>query len=199
MRLICLAVLLVQAAFGQSGVYGFIRNRDATPLPGADVLVQSEASGARWKTTANAGGRYAVSALPSGRYKVTARLAGFRTVTRVGIVLEEQRGEPLDFEMDLTGLHQMITVVGARDDIDPSSGDSLLLTREGTGATLPVNGRDFRSSFDVMPGVAIVPAAVSDAGQFTSNGQRPSSHRSCRVCRTTRRSPGLWAAAPGRY
>lgn len=171
-----LLVLQTICAAEQSGIYGFIRNRSGTPLPDAEVLVQSEATGARWRTSADVDGRYSLPGLIPGRYKATVRLAGFRTVSRVGMVLASEKGEALDFEMDLIVLHQMITVTGSGDSVDPSSGESLLLTRDGPGSTLPANGRDFRSSFDVMPGVAVVPAAVSDAGQFTANGQRPNSN-----------------------
>ena len=68
-------------------------------------------------------------------------MPGFRTVSRVGVVLDVRQGLPLDFAMELLGLHEVITVVGGRDDMDPAGGDSLLVTRGSAGAALPANGR----------------------------------------------------------
>jgi hypothetical protein len=156
-----------------SGISGVVQDTSGHVLPDADVQVQSESTGARWRTRPDDRGQYSVAGLPPGRYKVTARMPGFRTVSKGGVALEANSGAKLDFAMELLGLHEVITVVGGRDEMDPSGGDSLLVTRNSPGATLPANGRDFRASFDLMPGVIITPAGVSDAGQFTSNGQRP--------------------------
>jgi hypothetical protein len=117
-----------------------------------------------------------VAALPPGEYKVTVRLSGFRTVSRVGVVIEDKQELRLDFSMELLALHEVVTVVGGRDDLDPSGGDSLLVTRGSPGGTLPTNGPDYRMLFDLLPGVVITPAGVSDGGQFTSNGQRPNAN-----------------------
>lgn len=157
----------------QSGIFGVVRDVTGHVLPDIDLQVQSESTGARWRVRSNDDGRYAVEGLPPGRYKVTVRMPGFRTVSRVGVVLDVRQGLPLDFAMELLGLHEVITVVGGRDDMDPAGGDSLLVTRGSAGAALPANGRDYRMLFDLMPGVVVTPAGASDAGQFTSNGQRP--------------------------
>lgn len=155
------------------GVSGVVHDFRAQVLPGAEVQVQSESTGARRKTRTDDEGRYAVAGLPPGPYKVTVRMAGFRTVARGGAILDAGQSLALDFSMELLTLHEVITVVSGHDEIDPSTSDSLLMTRTSPGATLPINGNDFRASFDLLPGVVITPAGVSDAGQFTSNGQRP--------------------------
>lgn len=173
---VCILSALLLTAAAHAGVRGTVRASSGVPLSNAQVLAQSESSGMRWKTLTDEEGRYTLAALPPGRFKVTARLPGFRTVTRIELVLDSSDATELDFRMELIALHEIINVTGTDADIDPSSGSTLLLIRDGKGAAVPSNGRDFRSSFDMMPGVAVVPAAVSDAGQFTSNGQRPNSN-----------------------
>ena len=168
-------------AIGQTAISGTVRDSRGEALAEVEVQVQSESTGARWKTSSDDSGRYSVAGLPPDHYKVTVRLAGFRTVARGGVALDAGAPQPLnfaslDFTMELLGLHQVITVVSGKDELDPSSGDSLLMTRASPGAALPANGRDFRASFDLMPGVVVTPAGVSDAGQFTSNGQRPNAN-----------------------
>jgi hypothetical protein len=173
--LLACAWLLCAALWAGDGsaVEGLVRDVRGRLMAGAEVRVQSESTGARWKCSTDDEGHFAFSALPPGLYKVTVRSPGFRTVTRGDARLAAGSTLALEFTLELLALHEVITVVSARDDIDPSAGDSLLLSRSSPGAALPVNGSDLRASFDLLPGVVITPAQVSDAGQFTTNGQRP--------------------------
>src|ERR1017187_2338094 len=103
MRLVLLVVcvLLDAALFAsdQSIIYGTVQDPSGQVLAGADVQIQSESTGARWRLTSDDTGRYSVAALPPGEYKVTVRLSGFRTVSRVGVVLEDKRSEEHTFEL----------------------------------------------------------------------------------------------------
>ncbi len=173
-----IAILFAMTATAQSpGISGFVRDLSGSVLLDADVRIQNEDTGARWKTRTGDTGRYSVEGLPPGKYKVTARVPGFHTVSRVGAVLDSTQGLSLDFAMELLGVHEVVTVVSDRDDAaDPSSSDSLLVERGSPGATLPANGSDYRMLFDLVPGVVVTPAGVSDGGQFSSNGQRPNAN-----------------------
>ena len=94
---------------------GRVEDASGHPLAIADVLVQSESTGARWRILTDDNGRYQVAGLASGRYKVTVRLPGFRTVSRVGAALESGATASIDFTMELLGLHEVITVESDRD------------------------------------------------------------------------------------
>jgi len=174
--LIALLLASAGAASAQGVISGTVRDTCGDALPEAEVQVQSESTGARWKTQSDDRGCYAISGLSPDRYKITVRLPGFRTVARGGVALDSAADLPLDFTLDLLGLHQVITVTGGKEELDPSTGESLIMTRTSPGATLPANGPDFRASFDLMPGIVVTPAGVSDGGQFTSNGQRPNAN-----------------------
>jgi hypothetical protein len=171
-----LTVLVRVSAQQRAGIFGAARDSVGHVLAGAEVQVQSESTGAIWKQPTDNAGAYSVAGLPPGRYKVTIRMSGFRTVSRVGVLVDSDSGLAVDFTMALLSLHDSITVVSTHDDIDPSRGDSLLMTRSSAGSTLPANGADYRMLFDLMPGVVVTPAGVSDGGQFTSNGQRPNAN-----------------------
>ncbi|HEV3201069.1 MAG TPA: carboxypeptidase-like regulatory domain-containing protein [Bryobacteraceae bacterium] len=174
--LIALLVAAAGAANAQGVISGTVRDTRGDALPEADVQVQSESTGTRWKTQSEDRGRYSISGLSPDRYKITVRLPGFRTVARGGVALDSAGHLPLDFTLDLLGLHQVITVTSGKEELDPSAGESLILTRTSPGAALPANGSDFRASFDLLPGIVVTPAGVSDGGQFTSNGQRPNAN-----------------------
>ncbi|HLJ44823.1 MAG TPA: TonB-dependent receptor [Bryobacteraceae bacterium] len=177
--LVILGLLLLGtpvAAADQNGVFGLVLDPSGHALPDAKVQVQSNDTGARWSTKTGNSGQYSVAGLAPGEYKVTVRSPGFRTISRVGAVLTPAAGLHLDFSMEIIGLHEVITVVSDREHLDPSIGDSLLVTRSSPGAALPSSGRDYRALFDLMPGTIFTPAGNNDAGQFTSNGQRPNSN-----------------------
>jgi hypothetical protein len=172
-----LTVLVRLSAQQNAGIFGAARDSSGHLLAGAEVQVQSESTGARWKQLTDGAGAFSIAGLPPGRYKVTIRMPGFRTVSRLGVLLDADTGLAIDFTMALLTLHDSITVVSTPDDLDPSRGDSLLMTRSSpAGSTVPANGADYRMLFDLMPGVVVTPAGVSDGGQFTSNGQRPNAN-----------------------
>ena len=159
-----------------TALWGQVEDASGHPLGNADVLVQSESTGARWRIRTDDNGSYQVAGLAPGRYKVSVRLPGFRTVSRVGAALEPDATARLDFTMELLGLHEVITVESDRDALNPAAASSLLLTRDSPGASLPANGGDYRVLFDLAPGVVFTPATQSDAGQFTASGQRPNAN-----------------------
>jgi hypothetical protein len=171
--MVLVALLAAAPAAGASVLSGQVADVRSRPLAGANIVVQSDSSGARWKTSTDQNGRYQIAGLARGRYKITVRLAGFRTVSRLGAVLESGEASRVDFALELLGLHEVITVESDRDALNPSTSSSLLLSRDGPGGALPASGGDYRVLFDLMPGVVITPATASDGGQFTSNGQRP--------------------------
>jgi hypothetical protein len=171
-----LALLPRAEAQQPASIYGSVVDSFGHVVVGAAVQMQSESTGARWRVQTGDAGRYSVAGLLPGRYKITIRMPGFRTVSRVGAVLDASSGLPLDFTLELLMLHDAVTVVSSRDDLDPSPSDSLLMTRTSPGADLPANGADFRMLFDLVPGVVVTPAGVSDGGQFSSDGQRPNAN-----------------------
>ena len=120
------AVLPYRLPAGEAtALSGQVQDVSGHSLAGADVLVQSQSSGARWRIRTDDNGRYQVAGLAPGRYKVTVRLPGFRTVSRVGAALESGETARVDFVMELLGLHEVITVESDRDALNPAAAPSL--------------------------------------------------------------------------
>lgn len=170
------AIAVYAAAAEMASVSGVIRTSHDRGLEGVEVQVQNELTGARWRTFSDQEGGYRFTGVPPGTYRVRARMPGFRTASRNGVAIVPADNISLDFGLEMIALHETITIASGEDEIDPAGGDTLILSRDAPGSELPSNGKDFRTSFDLMPGVIITPAGVNDAGQFTSNGQRPNSN-----------------------
>jgi hypothetical protein len=172
---------LASSLFAQQGgfITGTVHDRSGGVVAGAEVRVQSEATGARQKLSSDGSGRYTTSMLAQGTYKITIRSDGFRTITQPGMNVESGKALRADFVIDLLPLEQEVTVEAAPDDEDPAA-SGLAVSREPTQNnprnSLPVNGRDVHALFNIIPGATITPASISSGGQFTVGGQRPNAN-----------------------
>lgn len=156
-------------------IAGVVRERSGPLIPGAEVRIQSEITGARQKTSCDAQGKYVSSELQPGDYKITVRAQGFRTISATGVRVQPGHTREADFIIDLLPLVQEVTVESAHDENDPTA-SGLAVSRESSASALPMNGRDLHALYGLMPGAAITPAVSSDGGQFTVDGQRPNTN-----------------------
>src|SRR2546430_14442429 len=94
----CLAILvgflltaLPISMFGQTqttgSVSGSVKDQTGAFLPGVDVKVEQEGTGAVHDTISTEVGVYTVPLLPPGRYTVTFTLPGFQTIVNRGVVV----------------------------------------------------------------------------------------------------------------
>ncbi len=168
--------LLVAPLFlqGQTGgfLHGEVHDRSGFVLPGAEVRIQNEATGARQKIESDAEGKYDSAPLAPGLYRITVRRSGFRTVAQSGISVQPGRTRALDFLLDILPMQQEVTVEAHRDSSDPNAG-GLTVSRTSPQSTLPVNGRDLQALYPLLPGAITTPAPTSDGGQLSVTGQRP--------------------------
>ncbi|HUQ93039.1 MAG TPA: TonB-dependent receptor [Bryobacteraceae bacterium] len=155
---------------------GLIRDPSEAAVPAVSITVVNEETGFRRVTLSHADGGYIVASLLPGVYKITVRKEGFRTVVRLGVKLDVAQPARVDFILPLGSMQETITV----------EGDGALLHGEdssvGTLVThefiekLPLNGRGLLSLLELAPGTVVTPATRGEAGQFTTNGQRPNTH-----------------------
>lgn len=163
-------------AAGQGGfVAGVVRDRSGGPVAGAEVRVQSEATGARQKVYCDPAGLYMTSELAAGNYRVTVRRDGFRTVTRPDIAVTGGKQTMVDVTIELLPLQQEITVVASQSSEDPLV-SGVTVSRDSPGASTPANGHDVHAILSLMPGATMTPASLTSGGQFTVGGQRPNTN-----------------------
>ncbi len=180
-RSLYLCLLLAQAvsALLAASVGGFIsgvvRDRSGAVLPGVEVRIQNESTGAQQKISSDENGQFVSSELTPGHYRVVLRRRGFRTVSYPGLAVQTGQIHSGDFVIDLLPLQQEITVESARDTTDPTA-NGVTVARHSTANALPTNGRDLHAYYALVPGANLTPASTSDGGQFTVNGQRPNTN-----------------------
>jgi Carboxypeptidase regulatory-like domain len=117
--LVCVALLLPLAipAYGQGGaasaISGIVQDTAGGVIPGATVVVKSDATGTTFQAVTSSSGAYNVPSLSAGVYTVTVTLQGFKTAVYTDVRV--QSGVPTTVNAVLTvgGVSETVTVTGA--------------------------------------------------------------------------------------
>src|SRR5882672_12806916 len=79
---------LVLAQTGTSSITGSVTDLTGAALPGVEITLANQETGARFQTLTNETGAYRVASLPPGIYRIEAELAGFDRLSRGPITLQ---------------------------------------------------------------------------------------------------------------
>jgi hypothetical protein len=157
------------AQIGAASLTGRIVDQDGGALPGTTVTVESVARGLARTVTAGTDGKYVVQALPPGTYRVRGELTGFRPLIREGIRLATGETVAVDLRLELSGVTEAITVVGAAPLLRTETASLGTVIDQEEIVALPLNGRTFITLAGLAPGVALPPGSLLPR----INGGRP--------------------------
>ena len=172
----CVLGVAPAAAQRYAELYGRILDTSDSGIGDALVSVVNEDTGFRRTANSEPGGMYAVSSLSPGSYKITVRKENFRTAVRFNVQLAPDATTRADFTLPVGSMNDAITVHGTApllDRDDASTGGQFEHDEMGR---LPVNGGGVLGLLELIPGTNVTPATRGDAGQFTTNGQRPNTN-----------------------
>jgi hypothetical protein len=155
---------------------GLIRDPSDAAVPDATVTVLNQDTGFRRVTRSHSDGGYGVVSLEPGLYKITVRRRGFRTLIRLGVRLDVAQPARVDFTLPLGSMRESITVEGAPMMLQTEDASIGTLIGREQIEHLPLNGRSLIDLLEFTPGTIVTPATRGEAGQFTSNGQRPNTN-----------------------
>src|SRR5215471_2585558 len=107
------APVLAQGASGSSSISGTVVDTAGGAIPGATVVVSSDATGTKFDATTNGNGAFSLPALPVGTYTVTVSLQGFKTAALTEVRV--QLGIPTNVKatLEVGELKETVTVTGA--------------------------------------------------------------------------------------
>src|SRR5258707_11117972 len=168
----CLAGFAICRADELAEVTGLVTDPNGRSVPGVTVLITNLSTNVVSRTVTNDQGIYRVPSLQPGIYRMTLDKDGFKSVVKSGIELHVQDVASINFELQIGSVTETVTV---------EAGGLVLNTTDGTVSTvvdrqfaenLPLNGRSFQTLIQMTPGVVLTAANVTDAGQFSVNGQR---------------------------
>jgi hypothetical protein len=148
-------------------INGTVADSSGGVLPGVTVVAIQTETGFRREAVTDASGAYALLNLPVGPYRLEATLAGFRTYSQTGIVLQVNSNPVIPVAMQLGSLEETVSVEASAPLIEtrtPSVGT--VVDNEAVEA-MPLEGRN------AVALVMLVGAAV-DLGEPTSRSQTTS-------------------------
>lgn len=159
----------VEAQVGSAALRGDVRDQAGSAVPGVSVTVTAIDHGRSQTVVTDSRGSYIVPRLSPGSYQVRVELSGFRPFTRRGVGLATGETVRLDFQLEVGGLAEAVTV---RADASLIRGESSALGHvvDNTKVVqLPLNGRNFIVLAGLVPGVALPPNSLLPR----INGGRP--------------------------
>ena len=174
----CLAVMAIPL-FAQSPngkINGLVSDPTNAAVADAEIVAANDVTGVQYTTKTNSEGMYVLPNLPPGPYRVQVSKIGFKTLIKPDIVLNVQDSLSLNFTLLLGAFHEIVTVQGGAPLVNTEDATVSTVVDRQFAENLPMNGRSFQTLIDLTPGVVATPVNGSDGGQFSVNGQRPSSN-----------------------
>lgn len=177
----CLSIsfLLVHSSAAQSSsgtISGIVTDASGATIASAEVLVENDATRMQFSGKTNAEGIYVVADLPPGSYRVQVSKTGFKTVIKPDIGLNVQDALSINFTLPLGATSIVVTVEGGAPMVNTQDASVSTVVDRQFAEELPLNGRSFQTLIEMTPGVVPTSSNYADNGQFSVNGQRPSSN-----------------------
>ncbi len=178
--------LSAQVAFGQSSgaILGVLLDPQNAAIANAKVTaVDEEKSVAVRETTSGTDGSFQLRPLLPGRYTVKAEVTGFKSLERKGLVLDANQIMDLGtLKLELGSKTESITVVAETPLVETATGQKSLVLSPRQVTELSLNGRDFLSLMETLPGVSStaqsefsgVAFGFGATNSFNVNGSRSS-------------------------
>ena len=151
---VTMAFTLTAAAQNNATLQGTVTDPSGAAVPGANVTVIEQATGATRQTQTTNTGFYQVAQLPPGQYTVAVEKTGFQKsqTTNVTVLAEQFRG--FDVVLQIGGSTQTVTVNGANQPLLQTEDASLTGTLTAQQVErLPEFGRDVYELLRLQPGI----------------------------------------------
>src|SRR5712692_3444607 len=185
LRLRCLLMALVLCflvgvrAFAQmetATLSGVINDPNGAVVPDVEVTAMRIETGTVVTTRTNGAGIYFFTGLMPGHYHLMVRKPGFKEIAIKEFQLYVQDKLEQNFALEIGSVSESVTVNANDLHINTTDATVSTVVDRQFAENLPMNGRSFQTLIELTPGVALTPSNFGDNGQFSVNGQRPSSN-----------------------
>src|SRR5262245_29245253 len=156
-----LAILIVAAASTLahaqgsffSSLSGTVADSSGAVIPGADVKVRNNGTGAEYNAVTASDGGFTVPSVPGGTYTVTVSLMGFKTAVLNSVTVNASLPATVKVTLSVGTLEENVTVVGESATVVQTQSPAIATNLTGTAiASLPLTSRNALDSLTGLPG-----------------------------------------------
>ncbi len=155
----CLAVLAAHVpAFAQGGgattsLSGTVTDTSGAIIPGANVVVKSNATATQFDAVTNESGYFSVPALDPGTYTVTVTLMGFKTAVLNDVRVNASTPATVKVALAVGGLEETVVVTGGAEIIQTTSAAVTSTIDANQILKIPTGSRSALEFVALLPGV----------------------------------------------
>ncbi len=162
----------------QGRIAGTVADATGAIIPGAEITLRNEKTGAERKLKATEQGTYVVSNLAPAPYTIVAQAAGLGPTTYQNITLTVGQERNLNLILQPATMTQEINVSGGElVVIDTSSARVGANVNEREVATLPLNGRQLSQLYLMVPGAQTAGGGSYDNIRFSGRANQQNAVR----------------------
>lgn len=174
--LFSLVALLTWAQSETATLSGQILDPTGLNISGAQVKLVDIDRETTSSVTTNSSGLYTFPSVKPGRYRMEVLAAGFKVVNITGLTVNVQDHLEQNFKLVVGSVYESITVEGDSSTVNTEDAVVSTVVDRNFAENLPLNGRSFDTLIQLTPGVVLTANNGTDTGQFSVNGQRPTSN-----------------------
>jgi hypothetical protein len=173
-RLIAAIALLSASGFAQvisGSVLGRLTDPASAVIPGADVTLRNEGTGAFRTTKTTSVGLFRFPDVFPGTYEVSVKANGFKAYAQTDIAVTPDETRDLGtIALEVGGLTQQVTVTAEATPLQTSSGENSALVSGTQLADISLKSRSFFTSMALLPGVVYTgtPSSTGNSGAMGS-------------------------------
>jgi len=154
---LCALVLLCGVVYAQtvtSNVIGTVTDPTGANVPGAEIQVKAQATGAVRTATANAEGVFRITNLAPGAYTLTVKAAGFKTYEQSALNLASQETRDLgSLQLTLGSAVEQVSVTAVATPVQTASSEKSSLVDGAQLNQIAIKGRDMFAMLSLIPGI----------------------------------------------
>ena len=158
LAVLCLALVALSFTVKaqDATIVGTVTDPSGASVPNVKVTLTNTETGLSHTTTTSDSGQYVFPELKIGHYDVKAEASGFKTAEQKGIVLQVGDRRRIDFQMQLGGAQETVTVEANAIRVQSDSGEQSNVITGQQISQIAVAGRSMYQLAALTPGASSV-------------------------------------------
>ncbi len=155
-----------------ASISGTVTDASGAVVTGANVTATNVETGVVTTQTSNAQGFYSFQSLPLGKYTIGVQMAGFKSYTQTGLVLDVNSALVVDVKLQVGAASEKVEVSAAALHVDTEATQMGEVITGKEMVDVPLVSRSYTDLLALQPGVISTASGLSGAyaGSFISAG-----------------------------